>query len=271
MRRIRLIVLLILSLLTVIEIAYTYYSSQEVFNNNIPSSRISISYNSSGGNYLNNSLITNNNRITLPTPEKYGYNFAGYYSNNNYVNTNNIKIGDINNLYLTARWNPINYSISYNYNGGYANNPTSYNIDTETIILNNPTRQGYNFTGWSGSGSGTYVTIPKGSIGNRNYIANWRKYDANDYGGIYLVSTKDGATWSAALDGEYNVGTQNAHVGNWLITVYANSVYIYGTKKTTVNRTYCFYVYARNNHNQLLNSACQYVTKGNHSELTIGW
>lgn len=81
----------------------------------------------------------------------------------------------------TVTFTPVNYSISYNYNGGSATNPTSYNITSSAITLNNPTKTGHTFTGWTGSNGSTaqtLVTIPKGSIGNKSYTANWsvKKY-----------------------------------------------------------------------------------------------
>ena len=54
-----------------------------------------------------------------------------------------------------AIWNPINYTISYNLNGGSANNKSSYNIETDTFTLSNPTKTGYTFAGWTGSNGTT--------------------------------------------------------------------------------------------------------------------
>ena len=60
------------------------------------------------------------------------------------------------------------YNISYNLDGGTVatENPTTYTEDTEDFTLNNPTKEGYIFTGWTGSnGEKTQenVTIAKGS------------------------------------------------------------------------------------------------------------
>ena len=72
------------------------------------------------------------------------------------------------------------YKITYNLNGGNATvNPTSYTANTATFTLKNPTRSGYKFVGWTGtglSGKTMTVTIPKGSTGNRSYTANWYQY-----------------------------------------------------------------------------------------------
>ena len=91
---------------------------------------------------------------------------------------------------MTAIWQeaPLtSYSISYNLNGGTASNPTSYTRD-DYIRLENPTKRGYEFLGWSGTGikgKSKTVTIQKNSTGNRSYTANWKTlsytvyFDAN--------------------------------------------------------------------------------------------
>ena len=74
------------------------------------------------------------------------------------------------------------YSISYTLNGGTASgNPTTYKITTATITLNNPTKTGYTFAGWTGSNGSTpqtSVSIANGSTGDKSYTANWT---ANNY------------------------------------------------------------------------------------------
>ena len=77
---------------------------------------------------------------------------------------------------ITATFSPISYTISYNLDGGtVSGNPTSYTIE-DAMTLVNPTKDGYNFTGWTGTGlteATTTVTIAKGSTGDRTYTANW--------------------------------------------------------------------------------------------------
>ncbi|MBU1144145.1 MAG: InlB B-repeat-containing protein, partial [Firmicutes bacterium] len=49
-----------------------------------------------------------------------------------------------------AKWNPIEYSIHYELFGGIndVDNPSSFNIIQEAILINNPTKEGYTFGGW---------------------------------------------------------------------------------------------------------------------------
>lgn len=94
-------------------------------------------------------------------------------------------------LDYVATFAPITYTLSYTLNGGTATNPTTYNVETETFTLTNPTRTGYNFAGWKLNGEGDAmmtVTIAKGSTGNKAYTATWTPIVYN------IVYTLDGGT-----------------------------------------------------------------------------
>ena len=81
---------------------------------------------------------------------------------------------------LSATFAPVTYTISYDLAGGKlasgVTNPSTYTIETATFTLNNPTRDYYDFTGWTGTdltAPTPTVTIAKGSTGDRTYTANW--------------------------------------------------------------------------------------------------
>ena len=72
------------------------------------------------------------------------------------------------------------YSISYDLDGGKLpagkTNPTTYTKESGEFTLVNPTRTGYDFAGWKGTGldqATMTVTVPAGSTGNRSYTATW--------------------------------------------------------------------------------------------------
>ena len=92
------------------------------------------------------------------------------------------------------RKNAVKYSITYDLSGGsVSSNPSEYTIESSAITLNNPTKTGYTFTGWTGTGlssSNKSVTIPKGSTGNRSYTANWK---ASTYTITYNANGGSGA------------------------------------------------------------------------------
>ena len=116
-----------------------------------------------------------------PNATKYGYQtFDGWY-NGSTKYTFGSALSE--NITLTAKIsNLISYNITYNLNGGTATNPTSYTVESDAITLTNPTKNGYNFTGWSGTGlsgeANMTVTVPKGSIGNRVYTAHYQDITA---------------------------------------------------------------------------------------------
>jgi len=122
--------------------------------------------------------------FSLNNPTKNGYTFRGW-SGTDLIGSNNTMVtitkGSYGERTYTANWTPTPYNINYTLNGGiisYENaNPTSYTIESLDITLNNPTRTGYNFIGWSGTeltgSTNMSVTITNGSTGDRSYTANW--------------------------------------------------------------------------------------------------
>ena len=79
---------------------------------------------------------------------------------------------------LKAKWEMNTYEITYDLQGGsLANsNPATYNVETNTFTLNNPTLTGQTFIGWTGSNGNTpevNVTIPVGSYGDKAYVAHF--------------------------------------------------------------------------------------------------
>lgn len=91
------------------------------------------------------------------------------------------------------------YTITYNLDEGSVatDNPTSYTWETATFTLNNPTRLGYYFDGWTGSNGNTpqtTVTIANHSHGNKSYTANWTKVwtGSGSQGDPYTITTTKG-------------------------------------------------------------------------------
>jgi len=138
-----------------------------------------ISYELNGGSAENPTTYTiESEDITLNNPTKEGYTFAGWTGTDLTEATQDVTIakGSKENRTYTATWTADEYTITYNLNGGTAENTTTYTIESENITLNKPTRDGYTFTGWTGTGLDVVtenVTIAKGSTGNKEYTANW--------------------------------------------------------------------------------------------------
>ena len=90
---------------------------------------------------------------------------------------------------LTAQTQIETYTIDYKLNGGALEagktNPATYTLETAAFRLEEPTRTGYTFAGWTGSNGTTPQTdvgIAQGSTGNLYFEANWT---ANGYKILY--------------------------------------------------------------------------------------
>ena len=147
--------------------------------------------------YNNLEGAANTNKTTLDAADgvyafknlsKAGYAFNGWFKESTCINrieeldftTDSLYLiaarANSNTFNLYAKWTIITYNISYNLNGGSveSDNPTTYNVETATFTLNNPTKTDCDFLGWIGTGLNertTSVTISVGSTGDRVYTA----------------------------------------------------------------------------------------------------
>ena len=100
------------------------------------------------------------------------------------------------------------YSITYDLAGGSVaiENPVTYTYATAHFTLNNPSKDGYEFAGWTGTGlddASTNVTIAKGSYGNREYTATWKKLLTNT--DITIAAIPDQTYTGSAIEPEVTV------------------------------------------------------------------
>ncbi len=122
------------------------------------------------------------NTIAPVDPVKEGYSFSSW-KYTNIGSSVDWRFGTNYYIFprkLDAAFTADTYTISYDLNGGDPGdktNPSTYTAESNSITLNNPTKNGYDFTGWSGTGltgeNNTNVIIYKGSIGNREYTAHY--------------------------------------------------------------------------------------------------
>ena len=136
--------------------------------------------------------------VLLPTPERFGYTFAGWYNGKIKVESGIYhKLEDVT---LVAHWIATEYTITYELSGGAKNplDPVTYTMLDETITLHEPRRFGYTFVAWDNEG-----TITQGSTGNKTFTATWVAIsstitlDVN--GGDALVEDTLNATYDADI------------------------------------------------------------------------
>ncbi|MDY3195693.1 MAG: InlB B-repeat-containing protein, partial [Paracholeplasma sp.] len=145
-----------------------------------------------GGTYTGSVLLPDtyeiNQTINLPQTEvmsKAHYHFDGWYSNeelegsalpNSYTHSSGV-------LSLYAKWVADDYTITYHLDGGInaSENPTSFNIETQTISLESPTKEGYHFEGWYENSDFSGQAISEIVLGTTSDITLYAKFSINTY------------------------------------------------------------------------------------------
>ena len=150
---------------------------------------------------------------TLPTDvTRTGYTCKGWYDNENLTGSPVTAISntETGNKEYWAKWEINQYTITYDLAGGTVEgNPDTYTVEMDTFTLNTPTRPGYTFTGWSGTGldgeNNMTVTIPKGSTGDRIYTAHWRYNGGGHSYSYYTIKATAGTGGSISPSGNVSV------------------------------------------------------------------
>ena len=117
--------------------------------------------------------------VTLPTPTRTGYTFLGWTGEGITTPQPNVTIpkGSTGDKTYIENWELTEYNITMELNGGSGQEKVVYTMTDEDFELPTPTRNGYEFVGWTGEGittPQTSVKIPTGSTGNKAYTANWK-------------------------------------------------------------------------------------------------
>ena len=139
-----------------------------------------ITLDTNGGPVVSPIKYTVEDSFTLPYPLRPGYEFAGWTLDGSGMlpaTTLIIYYGTTGDLHYKAEWRLAEYTITMNLDGGSGQEKVVYTITDEDFELPTPTRNGYEFVGWTGeriTTPQTSVKIPKGSTGNKAYTANWK-------------------------------------------------------------------------------------------------
>lgn len=178
-----------------------------------------------GAVYKTISEVYNNPAATIrfSSPTKNGYTFDKWATDDQLVvlENNTVRITGTNCRYIpftTIRicdypeeaivygtWIPTEYTIEYDLDGGVEPNPanpTSYNAETQTVDITDPTKEGYTFTGWLNDGGENLGTnfsfVPEVPYGNKTFTATWEEIPADEdvveptdaVGGVEQKATK---------------------------------------------------------------------------------
>lgn len=170
---------------------------------------------------------------TLPANKfkRKGYEFDGWNTKKNgngtaYANKENVgnlTTKDGKTVTLYAQWRLQGYDISYVLKGGIQNskNPTVYYINSKTIKLKAPTKEGYRFLGWytDAKYKNKITKIQKGTQKDFTLYAKWQ---ANQYQVVYAGNgatsgTMKGKT-SCVYNKKYKVQANKFKRANYLFT-----------------------------------------------------
>lgn len=187
-----------------------------------------------------NQLKNDGDVITLASaPTKPGYTFQGWMDQSGQTfsaGQANYTVGLLH-YTLNAQWSAINYTITYDANGG-ATTPqqAAKTIGTTFYLANAITRTGYTFNGWSDGSqvlaAGTQVLV---GTSNLTYAAQWTAE-------IYVVTYDlNGGTGTAIASASYSYGSAAITlplVGDRVRTNYTFGGWATTNNGTTVGLTY---------------------------------
>lgn len=205
------------------------------------------------GSTVNLYAVWTGGTITLPTPTRAGYIFAGWalsVGDTSVVGEGGDTYTAKSDVTLYARWIPVTYYVRYNANGGVGNMGistftygTTYNLAKNTF-----TRDGYTFKGWATSANGDKVYNDRQAVSNlattQDAIVDlYAVWEVKTYNIVYdLVGGTAGANapTKATYDVGFNVSapTRSGYIFlGWKVTGMDSTTHFYGASSTNYSQT----------------------------------
>jgi uncharacterized repeat protein (TIGR02543 family) len=139
-----------------------YFSNFTLVYTSDPADRkdVTVTFDHNDGSDKTEQLTMTGSYSNMPSPERTGYTFAGWYSEKYYGTRveNGDELLSLNNHTLYAHWAPITYIISFNPNGGTGAMKTIFcRYDEERVLPDNTFKHGpdYKFKGWNTEADGS--------------------------------------------------------------------------------------------------------------------
>ncbi len=172
-----------------------------------------VNFNSDGGTAYDAKTFTVTDSITLPSPEKNGYTFAGwsvpihdteYNWTDTVYNGNQTLTGMYGSVTLKANWTKTPYTVTFDANGGTVTVASlPYDIESGTPNLPTPSKTGYEFDRWvvdsadaqsSWTNGAEYTdALPAGNYGSLTLKAQWKPVE-------YTINFSDGTTKTYTIE-----------------------------------------------------------------------
>lgn len=144
-----------------------------------------ITFDSDGGTKLDNISVSDGKIISLPTPEKAGYVFIGWF-----INDKQIKVGDTisKNETLKAKYElekneqvaAETFTVTFNSDGGSSVSKQIVSKNNKVKKPTNPTKKGYTFVSWTYNG--VAYDFNKKVTSNMTLKATWKRNEESSSG-----------------------------------------------------------------------------------------
>lgn len=166
-------------------------------------------------------------------PEREGYTFAGWYTDDQYTNGTEFDFGTpiIRDTILYGKLTPNTYTITYDLNDASGTSPTTQAKThglAEKLSETVPTREGYTFLGWGTTASATAASYQPGDMysvdGDITLYAVWQK-------NTYTITLPSGTGYSI----ETSQSTTVEHGKNFTFTVKVDRAYAANEPVVKVN------------------------------------
>ncbi|AXG40413.1 BspA family leucine-rich repeat surface protein (plasmid) [Enterococcus gilvus] len=130
-----------------------------------------ITFDSKGGEAVSDKKYTvETESFKLPELKRKGYTFHGWYDGETKVET--IEKGTTGNKTLVAKWEAVEYNVTFDSAGGSDIPVQHYTIEKGIADFTTPTKKGYTFHGWY-DGKDKVEAIKTGETGDRTLTAKW--------------------------------------------------------------------------------------------------
>ena len=212
-----------------------------------------VSFNTNGGNTIENAVVKKGESIELPTPVKEAYEFEGWYIATDFSGDKvTSPFTPTANTTLNANWSAYDFTVTFDSTGGSAI-PNAYCNEGGTIAEPTaPTRQYFDFVGWyttTYASEKTKVTFPYTPTGNIKFYAVWRLDETKVTKKLTYVSGSMGAI---SLYAEDNMVIMNESVYTWAfnetngvtVDTKGDSAYVTITSKVDGKGAYLLYNHA---------------------------
>ena len=205
-------------------------TGDKAYTANWQANTYTVTFDANGGTASTTSKdVTFDTNLTMPTPERTGYTFAGWFVGSKQYTTGTWKTDS--DVTLVAKWTANSYKATYNANGGSVSSSNkNYTYDANYTLLE-PTRTGYEFLGWYKDGTLVPSTGTWKFDTNISLVAEWKArvytvtYDAG-------VGTSSQSSAQATYDSNFTLATAE-RVGYKFDGWYYNGTkYSSGTWKT---------------------------------------